>query len=96
MLYIVANRVGKEVEDHLTDDEEEDAKDDVTQRPTILKCGGDEKDLHDDVDKDADSVYQVHDDEQTGCWSGGETSPAFESEKTHGKRDYGHEEGGET
>lgn len=67
MLNIVANGIGEEVEDHLTDDEKEDSENDMTQRPAVLKCGGDEQDLHDDVDKDADSVYQVHDDEQTGC-----------------------------
>lgn len=54
-----ADRAAEEVEDHLPDDEEEDAEGDVPQGPAVLQRVRDEDDLHDGVDEKADAVEQV-------------------------------------
>ena len=59
MLCIVANAVAKDVEDHLANDEEENTKGNVAERPSILKGVCHQDDLHDHVYEQADAVDQI-------------------------------------
>ena len=65
MLNVVADGFIEDVEYHLTYDEKEETKCNITKWPTILKGIGDEKDLHDDVDEDANCIDDVEDDEKS-------------------------------
>ena len=59
MLDGITNLVTKDVQDHLANNEEEDPKSNVSQRPAILQGIRDEYDLHHNVDQQADAIDEV-------------------------------------
>lgn len=59
MLHIVADSVTEDVQNDLSDHKEEDAKRNVSQRPSILKSVGDKDHLHDHVDEQANSIDEI-------------------------------------
>lgn len=83
MFNVIANGIAENVEDHLTNDEEEDAKAYVVKRPSILKCIHNKNDLHDGVDKQKDAAEQVQDDEHASGAGRAQASPALECEQRH-------------
>lgn len=85
MLHGFADGAAEEVEDHLPDDEEEDAKRDVPQRPAVLQRVRDEDDLHDGVDEQADAVEQVEHDEQPHGVGGAQPGEVLEGEERDGE-----------
>ena len=68
------------VDKDLTDDEEEDAKGNVTQWPSILKSSHNEQDLHDGVDCKEYGAENVEDDEETNSVVGTQTGPTLEGQ----------------
>ena len=67
MRYGIANRVTEHVEDHLANDEEEDPKGDVSERPAILQGVRNKYYLHGQVDQEAYAIDQVqHHEEANG------------------------------
>ncbi len=59
MLDVVADAVAEDVENHLPDDEDEDAKGNVSQGPSILKSVDNKDNLHDHIYQQADPVDKV-------------------------------------
>ena len=59
MLYIFANGFAEDIQDDLTNDEKEYAKEDITERPAVFKCADDQYYLADDVDEEEDGVDNV-------------------------------------
>lgn len=83
----------EDVEDKLTNDEEEDAKGNVPQRPPVLQSTHDKQDLHDQIDTDEDGVQDVEDDKEANGICGTQCSPALESGQTDEESDGEHEDG---
>ena len=71
MFHIVADGVAEDIENDLTNDEEEYAKRDVPKRPSILERIGDENYLHDDVYQQAYPIDQIkhHKEPQSVGWA---------------------------
>lgn len=82
-----ADRAAEEVEDHLPDDEEEDAEGDVPQRPAVLQRVRDEDDLHDGVDEQADAVEEVEHHEEPHGVGGPQPGEVLEGEEGDGEGD---------
>lgn len=95
MLHILTDPLAEDVEGDLANDEEEDAKCNITQRPPVLERVDDEDDLHDDVDKQLDPVDEVQDDEQTRRVHRAQASPALECQQTDGEGNHKHAERGQ-
>lgn len=77
----------EDVEDHLPDDEEEDAEGDVPQRPAVLQRIRHEDDLHDGVDEQADAVEQVQHHKQPHGVGRPQPGEVLEREEGDGERD---------
>jgi hypothetical protein len=56
VLHVVANGVAERVQQDLSDDEDQQTKQDVSKRPAIIQCVGDKQQLHHDIDGHCDSV----------------------------------------
>ncbi len=83
MRYGIADSVTEHVEDHLADDEEENPKGDVSERPAILQRVRDEYYLHGQVDQQAYAVDQVQHDEKANGVGWAQPSFSFESQYRH-------------
>lgn len=59
VLHTLTDAVGKDIENDLADDKEEDAKKNVSKRPPLLQSSHDQQDLHHNIDKDEDGVEDV-------------------------------------
>lgn len=92
MLDTVADDVSKNVQDHLSNDEEENTEDDVAQWPAVLQCAQDEDYLADEVDEEKDCVDNVGEDENADGVLRIQTSPVLESEERDGAADDEHGE----
>lgn len=95
MLYAFANGVTEDIEDHLANDEEENAKQDVTQRPAVLQSSHYENDLADCVNEQTDGIDEVGDDKDANRVHGAQSGPAFESQEIDRATDDEHGEGAE-
>lgn len=51
MLHVVADGLAEDIQNNLSDHEEENAECNITKRPSILESVCDEDDLHHDIDK---------------------------------------------
>ena len=89
----LADFVSNGVEDHLTDDEDEDAKGDVDEWPAVLEGICDEDDLHDDVDKEAQGVEEIKDHEETERVERSEPTFVFESKDADAAAEDEHPDG---
>lgn len=96
MLYLVADGVAEDVEDDLTNNEEEDAKRNITEWPAVFKGSNNQNDLADSVDEEANGVDDVSNDEDSDRVSRVQSGPALEGQEVHSTTDDEHDEGGET
>ena len=96
VLYLVADGVAEDVEDDLTNDEEEDAKRDITEWPAVFEGSNNQNDLADSVDEEANGVDDVSNDKDSDRVSGVQSGPALEGQEVHSTADDEHDEGGET
>jgi len=78
------------IDEDLADNEEEDAKSNMAQWPSILKSSHDEQDLHDDVDCEEYGAKDVEDDEKTNSVVGTQTGPALEGQDADDESDGEH------
>lgn len=85
-----ADGLAESVDKYLAYDEEENAEGDVTQRPSVLKCSGDEQNLHDDVDSEEDCVEDVKNDKEANSVVRAETTPALEGQDADEESDGEH------
>lgn len=71
MRYGVADSITEHVEDHLANDEEENPKGNISERPAILQGIRNEYDLHGQVDQQAYSINQVqyHEEAHSVGWT---------------------------
>jgi hypothetical protein len=95
VLHLVADGVTKDVQDNLADDEEEDAKGNVTNRPAVFQRTHDEDDLADSVHEEEDGVDNVRDNEDADGVVGAQARPVLEGEQRNGAANDKHAEGGE-
>lgn len=95
MLGAIANNVTENIQDDLSNHEEEHAKDDVTQRPAVLQCAQDKDDLADEVNEEKDSVDDVGDDENADGVLSVQTSPVLEGKKRDSTANDEHAERGQ-
>ena len=96
MLYLVADGVAEDVEDDLTNNEEEDAKRNITEWPAVFKGSNNQNNLADSVDEEANGVDDVSNDEDSDRVSRVQSGPALEGQEAHSTTDDEHDEGGET
>ena len=94
MLSALADGVAGNVERDLAADEEEDAKHNVSQGPSILEGVDDEDDLQQHVDEDADAAEEVEDDEQPHGLRRPQSCPALERTQRNHSADDEHGDGG--
>lgn len=94
VLRAFADLVADDVENHLADDEEEDAEGDIAQRPAVLEGVRHEDDLHDDVDEQADGVEQVQHHEQADRVRRPQPGLALECQDRDGAGEEEHADGG--
>lgn len=87
----VADVGAEDVQDGLADDEEEHAKDDISERPPLLQRVDDQQHLHDQVHEDEDAVEDVEHDEHAHGVGGAQPGPALERQQRHDARDDEHE-----
>lgn len=59
VLHVVADGIAEDVQNDLSDYKEEDAKGNVSQRPSILQSVGDKDHLHDHIDEQADAIDKI-------------------------------------
>ena len=78
------------VDENLANNEEEDAKGNVTQRPSVLESSHNEQDLHDDVDCEEYGTEDVEDDEEADGVVRTQPGPALESQDADDKSDGEH------
>ena len=91
---MIADCVAEDVENDLSDDEEEKAKGDVPQRPSILERVGDEDDLHDDVYQQADAVDDIQHHKKTERVGRAQSQLVLERQNRYRPRDEEHADGG--
>jgi hypothetical protein len=96
MLYVVANGVAEDVENHLANYEEEDAERNVAQRPAVLERANNQDDLANHVHEEEDCVDNVSDDKDADRVVSAQTSPVLEGEQRDGAADHEHAERAET
>lgn len=92
VLNTITDGVTKDVQDDLSNNEEEDAKDDVAHGPAVFKRAKNEDNLADEVDEEEDGVHDVCDHEDADGVLGIKTGPVFESEEGNGAADNEHAE----
>lgn len=92
VLNSVADGGAEDIHDDLANDEEEDAKDNVTDWPAILERSKDQENLTSKVDGKADGVDDVGDHEDTDRVLVAQTSPVLEGEQGHSTADDEHGE----
>lgn len=80
------------VEDDLTGDEEEDAKGNVTEGPSVLQRPDDQQNLQSDVDDELHAVEQVQDGEEADRVGRAQARPRLERGQRH---EEGYDKGGE-
>lgn len=95
MLYAFANGVTKDIENHLANNEEEDAKQDITQWPAVLQSSNYENDLADGVNEQTDGIDEVGDDKDANRIHETQSGPAFKSQEIDRATDDEHGEGAE-
>ena len=78
MRHRITDSVAEDVEDYLANNEEEDPKRDVPERPAILQGVRDKYDLHGQVDQKADAIDQVQHYEEANGVGWAQSSFAFE------------------
>ena len=88
----LADSLTEQVHNDLTDDEEEDAKRNVSEWPSLLQCTRDQKDLHNDVDEEEDGAEDVDHNEQSDRVQRSKSCNTLESENTDSKADEEHDE----
>ena len=96
MLDPVADGVAKDVQDDLSNDEEEDAENNVAQWPAVLERADDENNLADKVDEKENGVDYVRDNEDADRVLGIQTSPVLEGEEGDGATNNEHAQGGQS
>lgn len=82
-----ANLCADGIQNDLADNEEEDTKGNVAQRPAVLQGSNDKKNLEGDVDEKLDGVKQVEYDEQSDGVGGAEACPRLEGRKRNQETD---------
>ena len=92
MLYSLTDRCTENVENNLTDNEEQGAKDQISQRPSILQSVDYQQDLHAEIDKQCDRRNNVEYNEHSNRVGGAEAGPIFECSE---RDESGDEEEGE-
>lgn len=80
MLCSIADCAAENIENHLANDEEENAKADVSERPSILQRCRDKDDLRDDIDGKEYGVDEVKHHKESQCVCGRQ-APALERQK---------------
>ena len=65
------------VQDDLANNEKEDAKDDVSDRPPILQGAGYEEELESQIDKQLDGIQEVQDHEKADSVGRPQAGPRF-------------------
>ena len=91
VLNAVADFGAEDIQQDLTDDEEENTKGDVSEGPSFLQCADDQEDLHNDVDKDENGAEDVDHDEQSDCVCWAHSANALEGEDADRKADQEHD-----
>ena len=81
----------EDVQHGLSNDEEEHAKDDISEWPPVLEGVDDQQNLHDQIDKYENAVENVQDDEHAHGVPGTQSGPALERQKRHDAGDDEHE-----
>lgn len=79
MAHSCANPRAEGVQDDLSNNEEEDAKGDITKRPTVLQRAGNQQDLHTKVHSKLNRVKQVEDDEKSDGVRGAQANSRLKS-----------------
>jgi hypothetical protein len=64
VLHSLADRHGQDVEDDLSDDEEETSEENITQWPSVLQRSRHEDDLHESIHQQAYPRNDIEEDEQ--------------------------------
>ena len=78
MINLIAEFIAKSVQKYLSNDKEENAKDDVAQGPPILQGPHNQNDLAGDIDKQEKSVDNVEDDKECHGLGGTQSDPTLE------------------
>lgn len=86
----LTDSLAERVDEDLANNQEEDAKSNVTQWPSILKSSHDEQDLHDGVDCKEYGAENVEDDEEANSVVGTQTGPALEGQDADDESDGEH------
>lgn len=93
VLDLVADGLAEDVETNLTNDEKEDAENDISKGPAVFKGPHDKKNLAAHIDEHLDGVDNVEHNEYTDGMLGVQ-APVLESEERHGSADDKHGERG--
>ncbi|RDW88593.1 hypothetical protein BP6252_00625 [Coleophoma cylindrospora] len=78
MAHSRADVVAEHIQDHLSNDQEEDPKRNIPQGPAILQRVGHEDDLHHDIDHERNAIDQIQHDKQAHGIRRAEPSPLLE------------------
>ncbi len=90
MLDVLADPLTEGVQDDLADDEEEDPKRNIAQRPPILQRVHHQNNLHHNIDQQLNPINQIQHDEQPGRVHRPQPCPPLEREQTDRKRNHKH------
>lgn len=81
MLYSFADGVAEDIEDDLANNEEENAKGNIAQRPAVFQRADYEEDLAGNIYEEADCTQNVCNDEDTDGVFWRQAGPSFEREQ---------------
>lgn len=95
VLDTLADGVAEDIQDHLSNHEEEYTKGDVAQRPAVLKCPYDQQNLAAKVDEQHNGVDDVGNNKDTDGVLVAQAGPVLEGEKRHSAGNKEHGEGAE-
>lgn len=84
--------IAEDIQNHLSNNEEENTKGNITQRPTVFERPNNQQDLTAEVDEEHDRVYDVGDDEDADGVLVVQAGPILESEQRHSAGDDEHGE----
>ena len=74
----LANSRAQRVQNNLANNEEDDGKGDIAQRPSVLQCAHNEDDLHGKVNDELDGVQEVQDNKEADRVGRAKAGPRFE------------------
>lgn len=91
VLHALTHGVAETIENNLTDDQGDDTKNDMSERPALLQGHGDQEDLHADIDGDEESAEEKDHDKQANRIFRTETTQSLERQQRHGETDQEHD-----